>query len=96
MSMKRYSESCSFQQCEYVPAVNTYLTPHHMANDFYEPWLHQWTNTDLEHNISPWQMCHDNDDHIVARTSAPASMFAVGFGSLPAARRRLNKRVLSD
>ena len=75
-----------------MPAVNTYLLPHHMTYDFYEPWRNQsWTNKDLEHNISDWQMRHVNDDHSVARTSAGVSKFAVSYGSLQAAKRRMNK-----
>ena len=72
-----------------MPAVNAGVLPHHMANECYEPWQHQsWTNTDLEHNISAWHMCHDNDDHSVARTSAKPGTFSVAYGTLADANRR--------
>ena len=58
----------NWSQC--APAVKTYLFPHDMPNHFFEPWQQQsWTNTDLEHNTSDWQMWHNNDNHSVPRTS---------------------------
>ena len=76
-------------QC--TPAVKTYLFPHDMPNPFFEAVQQQsWTSTDLEQNTSDWQMRPNNDNYAVARTSATASRFAVGFGTLQAAKRRIN------
>jgi hypothetical protein len=62
-----------------------------MTNHFFEPWQQQsWTNTDLEHNTSDWQMWHNNDNHSVARTSAPGIRLAVAFGTLQEVNRHIN------
>ena len=67
------------------------MLPHYTADDFNEPWRHQnWTNIESEHNVSDWQKWQDNDDHSVARTSAKASKFAVAYGTLQDANRRMS------
>ena len=95
----------SFQQYKYVPeclpeyeaavkcapAVKTYLFPHDMANQVFEAVQQpSWTSTDLEQNISDWQMWHNNDNHGVARTSAFSGKLAVGFGTQQAANRHIS------
>lgn len=85
---------------EYETGVNIktlhlkHICPHDIPNHFFEPWQQQsWTNTDLEHYTSDWQMSHTNDNHSVARTSAGASKLAVAFGTLQdATRRKLLKK----
>ena len=79
----------NWSQC--APAVKTYLFPHDMPNPFFEAVQQpSWTSTDLEQNTSDWQMWPNNDNHEVARTSAGASKLAVAYGTMQAAKRRIN------
>ena len=79
--MKRYSaDSCSVQ---YFQPYQQYYVPQCLPE--YDNW------GDLEQNTSDWQMCNNNDNHGVARTSAFSSKFAVAYGTMQnAARQRLS------